>query len=96
MRRHTLRLSFLFLALLWTLVCAVGVAADVGMDAQTRPASNRLRLADVATSISYQGLLTDGTGAPLDGAYDIMVSLYDDPLAGRSLHGGRDCTAGRG
>jgi hypothetical protein len=39
-------------------------------------------LAQPPYTMNYQGYLTDSDGNPLDGAYDLLFWLYDDPAAG--------------
>jgi hypothetical protein len=51
-----------------------------------------LALAPVASGevpeiISYQGVLTDANGSPLNGSYDITVNIYDQALGATPLWG---------
>lgn len=39
----------------------------------------------VASKISYQGRLTDAVGNPLNGDYDLVFQLWDDPSAGSQV-----------
>ena len=41
--------------------------------------------ASVASKISYQGRLTDAGGNPLDGTYNLVFQLWDDPTAGSQV-----------
>jgi len=41
----------------------------------------------VASKISYQGRLTDEQGNPLDGDYDLVFQLWDDPQGGGQVGG---------
>ena len=46
--------------------------------------------------INYQGVLRDGGGEPLDGSYDMVFRLYDDPSAGSLLLTDAHLAAGSG
>jgi hypothetical protein len=41
-----------------------------------------LSLAGIPQLINYQGMLTDNSGNPLNGSYNITFRIYDDPSAG--------------
>jgi hypothetical protein len=56
---------------------------DEGSEGQVGPASmEEMVLAQPPYTMNYQGYLTDGSGNPLDGTYDMAFSLYDAATGG--------------
>ena len=55
---------------------------DLGSEGEVQPAEAEIILAQPPYTMNYQGYLTNGSGTPLDGAYDIVASLWDDAAAG--------------
>ena len=49
---------------------------------EVQPAAADIILAQPPYTMNYQGYLTDGSGSPLNGAYDIVASLWDHISAG--------------
>jgi hypothetical protein len=76
-----------YVTILATLLLAVIVgepvaASPVHNDAATGAAP---LATTVAATISYQGQLTDATGAPLSGSHDLVFQLWDDAAAGSQV-----------
>jgi len=55
---------------------------DLGREGELQPAEADIVLAQPPYTMNYQGYLTNGSGKPLDGTYDIVASLWDDAAAG--------------
>jgi hypothetical protein len=43
-------------------------------------------LAQIPRQISYQGVVTDATGTPINGSHTLQIAIYDAPSAGAPLH----------
>ena len=81
-RRMTIAIVAALTVLLTASSTAAGVPADEGQP------SGEIQLAGtVLSKISYQGRLTDAGGNPLDGTYNLLFQLWDDPSAGGQLGG---------
>jgi hypothetical protein len=58
-----------YLFVMLLIVCGIGIATGE----------------PVEPSLTYQGMLTDPVGTPLDGTYPMIFSLYDEPSGGTPL-----------
>lgn len=74
------RLLFTGLLVLVLLVALGGVSLAQGPS----PQGEQSIAANVGTSFTYQGRLTDG-GAPANGSYDLQFRLFDDATAGSQV-----------
>ena len=44
-----------------------------------------MSLAEIPKMINYQGMLTDNSGTPLSGAYNLTFKIYTDTTGGSSI-----------
>ena len=55
---------------------------DQDLKGEVQPAEADIILAQPPYTMNYQGYLTDGAGAPLNGSYSVVASLWDDQVGG--------------
>jgi len=60
---------------------------DQGSEGRVEAGGEVGALAQPPYTMNYQGYLTDGSGNPLDGTYDLTFSLYDDATVGNQEWG---------
>jgi len=79
MKNQMIRNMLVTVAILGLLIAAGSAVASPTKEGEVNVA------AEVSESMYYQGLLTDGSGNPLTGTYDLTFEFYDDPLAGTKV-----------
>ncbi|MFQ5343750.1 MAG: hypothetical protein ACE5F6_19580, partial [Anaerolineae bacterium] len=77
-------LAVIGIGLLMAVTLVAGSVA-AGPPVQSPDSTTAVLAGPVASKISYQGRLTDAGGNPLNGNYNLVFQLWDDPTAGSQV-----------
>ena len=89
MKAKQIAIQFIFLCLGIFVATATNLALASGLEPLRAPSvAPAAPLADVDAAMSIQGFLTNASGAPLNGAYNMSFRIYDVSAGGTAL-----CTA---